>query len=394
MARNRRLGSTTIALTLLTVVTISGCSGTAQTTKGAVSAPVAPSLAGKVVETMDSGGYTYILLDDHGVKTWVAAPVMKVSVGQELKLLPGGEMLDFWSQTLNRSFDRIIFSGGLDSRGVAAPAAAKLDAGAVKTAPDAKKAPAKEAEELVMTGKVTETMDAGNYTYLCLEQDGKRSWAAVPGTTISVGDEVELLPGTPMGEFTSKTLNRTFEAIYFAGGVKMLKAAYPAVPAKAAAAAKTAPAAAAKTAAKIPAAAAGKAGAAAQLPSGHPKIDAAAAATTPPALTGLPTGHPKIDAAAQTALDEAKAATPDAAAAAPAPAPLSGKVVETANAGGYTYICLEKDAKKTWVAVPSMEVKVGEEMALAPGMVMSNFVSKSLDRTFDKIVFSSGPLAN
>ncbi len=31
---------------------------------------------------------------------------------------------------------------------------------------------------------------------------------------------------------------------------------------------------------------------------------------------------------------------------------LSGKVVETMNSGGYTYVCLEKAGKKTWVAVP------------------------------------------
>lgn len=366
MARNRRLTSTTIALTLLTVVTISGCSGPAQGTKSAVTAPVAPSLTGKVVETMDSGGYTYILLDDHGVKTWVAAPVMKVSVGQDLKLLPGGEMLEFWSQTLNRNFDRIIFSGGLDQGAVAPGAVAKV-------APSKMAAP----EETIMAGKVSETMDAGNYTYLCVEKDGKKSWAAVPGTTVGIGDEVELLPGTPMGQFTSKTLNRTFDAIYFAGGVRIIKAANPA------AAPKAAPAVAAKAA---PAAGALTSPAGAPLPAGHPKIDTAAqSASAPPVVAGLPTGHPKIDASAQ---DAAKSAAPAAVA-----VPLTGKIVETANAGGYTYLCLEKDGKKTWVAVPTMEVKVGDEITLAPGMVMSNFVSKSLDRTFDKIVFSSGPLA-
>jgi len=71
---------------------------------------------------------------------------------------------------------------------------------------------------------------------------------------------------------------------------------------------------------------------------------------------------------------------------------LSGKVVETMNAGGYTYVCLEKSGKKTWVAVPQMKVTVGQEMTFAPGAVMKNFPSKSLNRTFDSIVFSSGPM--
>ncbi len=73
---------------------------------------------------------------------------------------------------------------------------------------------------------------------------------------------------------------------------------------------------------------------------------------------------------------------------------ISGKVVETMNAGGYTYVCLEKGGQKTWVAVPEMKgVTVGKEMTFAPGQVMTNFASKSLNRTFEAIVFSSGPMA-
>lgn len=70
---------------------------------------------------------------------------------------------------------------------------------------------------------------------------------------------------------------------------------------------------------------------------------------------------------------------------------ITGKVVETMNAGGYTYVCLEKDGKKTWVAVQEMKVTVGSKMSFLPGEVMRNFASKSLDRTFDAIVFSAGP---
>ncbi len=70
---------------------------------------------------------------------------------------------------------------------------------------------------------------------------------------------------------------------------------------------------------------------------------------------------------------------------------LSGKVVETMNSGGYTYVSLEKNGKKTWVAVPQMQVTVGQEMALQPGQEMRNFTSKSLNRTFESIIFSGGP---
>jgi hypothetical protein len=60
------------------------------------------------------------------------------------------------------------------------------------------------------------------------------------------------------------------------------------------------------------------------------------------------------------------------------------------NAGGYTYVSLEKDGKKTWFAIPAAELKVGQEVTLQPGGEMRNFTSKSLNRTFESIIFSGG----
>jgi hypothetical protein len=72
------------------------------------------------------------------------------------------------------------------------------------------------------------------------------------------------------------------------------------------------------------------------------------------------------------------------------PITLSGKVVETMNAAGYTYVSLENNGKKTWVAVPATTVKVGQEVTCQPGMEMRNFTSKTLNRTFESIIFSGG----
>ena len=72
---------------------------------------------------------------------------------------------------------------------------------------------------------------------------------------------------------------------------------------------------------------------------------------------------------------------------------LTGKVVETMDAGGYTYVCLEKKGKQTWVAVPQMKVAVGSTLSFQPGSVMPNFTSSSLKRTFDRIIFSPGPVS-
>ena len=69
---------------------------------------------------------------------------------------------------------------------------------------------------------------------------------------------------------------------------------------------------------------------------------------------------------------------------------LSGKVVETMNSGGYTYVSLENSGKKTWVAIPATAVKVGQDVTCQPGMEMKNFTSKTLNRTFESIIFSAG----
>ncbi|MCP4269622.1 MAG: DNA-binding protein [Candidatus Brocadiaceae bacterium] len=74
-------------------------------------------LVGTVAETMDSGGYTYILLQTKSKMFWVAISETKVDVGQEVVLAPGFEMVEFHSKSLNRDFDSIIFSEGMVSQG-------------------------------------------------------------------------------------------------------------------------------------------------------------------------------------------------------------------------------------------------------------------------------------
>ncbi len=69
---------------------------------------------------------------------------------------------------------------------------------------------------------------------------------------------------------------------------------------------------------------------------------------------------------------------------------VSGTIVETMNASGYTYMLVESGAKKTWVAIPATTVEKGAAIKYYEGMVMQNFTSKTLDRTFDAVVFSSG----
>ncbi len=70
---------------------------------------------------------------------------------------------------------------------------------------------------------------------------------------------------------------------------------------------------------------------------------------------------------------------------------ISGKVVESMAGGAYTYALLEKDGKKTWVAMPETKVVIGQELVFYGGSEMRNFKSKTLGRTFEKIFFCNAP---
>lgn len=74
-----------------------------------------------------------------------------------------------------------------------------------------------------------------------------------------------------------------------------------------------------------------------------------------------------------------------------APAVIKGTVAETMDASGYTYIRLDDGSgKEVWAAAPKTELKVGEEVSLQGGSVMENFSSKTLNKTFEKIIFATG----
>lgn len=71
------------------------------------------TIRGTVAETMNSGGYTYLLLDRQGDKEWFAVPESLVKLGDEIQLMPGVQMGPYSSPTLKRTFDKITFSGGI-----------------------------------------------------------------------------------------------------------------------------------------------------------------------------------------------------------------------------------------------------------------------------------------
>lgn len=209
MKRTRSILATAMTLGLALALQ-SGCAGTPKVAEAPVATPpaapplqVVEALSGKVVEATKGSGYLYLRLEKDGVSTWAAiSGEYEAKVGDEVTLKPGMVMTNFKSAALDRTFDRIIFSDG------------RADAPAVKK--EKKKV---ETMSNDLSGKVVETMDAGGYTYVNLERDGKNVWVALPVTKVQVGDELAALPGMRMDKFTSKSLNRTFDVIYFSSGV-------------------------------------------------------------------------------------------------------------------------------------------------------------------------------
>ena len=69
--------------------------------------------------------------------------------------------------------------------------------------------------------------------------------------------------------------------------------------------------------------------------------------------------------------------------------PNVGKVLEVINVAGYTYLHVEGKDKKEWVAGKAGEIKEGDVVSYSKGSIMHNFFSKTLNRTFPEIIFTS-----
>ena len=73
------------------------------------------------------------------------------------------------------------------------------------------------------TGKVVSSIDASIYTYIEVSENGKTVWIAAPTVAVKKGDTIGFDEGSPMANFFSKSLNRTFEMVYFVGKAAVIK---------------------------------------------------------------------------------------------------------------------------------------------------------------------------
>lgn len=71
------------------------------------------------------------------------------------------------------------------------------------------------------SGKVTEVIDVQNYTYVQFASGKDKLWLATQKTPVKKGDVVSFADGQSMHKFHSKTLNRTFDEIYFVNSIEV-----------------------------------------------------------------------------------------------------------------------------------------------------------------------------
>ncbi|GAB3769453.1 hypothetical protein GCM10028796_34540 [Ramlibacter monticola] len=181
-------------------------------------------------------------------------------------------------------------------------------------------------------GKVLELANGGGYTYAQVQMaSGQKVWIAGSQIDVKPGAEVEWGNYGLMRDFQAKSLGRTFQEILFVD--------------------RWAP------------------------------VGQAAVAVAPHGK--FPNGQPALSA------DEMAAAAAGAGPAAAGDPSARGTVKTVTNAGGYSYIEVDQGGGKTvWVAAMETPMKAGDKVQWSGGTQMSNFTAKSLNRTFDKIIFA------
>ncbi len=67
--------------------------------------------------------------------------------------------------------------------------------------------------------------------------------------------------------------------------------------------------------------------------------------------------------------------------------PNTGTVLEVIDSSLYTYLQVSSGSGAVWLAAYRNDIAKGEAVSYTKGILRTNFHSKALNRTFDKIIF-------
>jgi hypothetical protein len=159
--------------------------------KAAVRTPAENS--GTVKSNQKAGGYSYIEVDINGEMFWLATAISNARPGDKITWKDHAVMTDFNSKALGRVFRQILFV--------------------------ARVKPASALASRSHSGTVIDSMNSAGYSYIQVEENGAQIWLAVPETRIETGQPIYWDGGTPMRNFTSQSLNRSFNEIFFVSAI-------------------------------------------------------------------------------------------------------------------------------------------------------------------------------
>ncbi|GAB4348628.1 MAG: hypothetical protein Kow006_09520 [Gammaproteobacteria bacterium] len=159
--------------------------------------PTAAINTGIVKEAKSAGGYSYLHVNVGGNDVWIAATQAQVKPGDVVSWGDYAVMRNFTSKALNQTFPVILFVSKVVPGNMAPPPANK--------------------------GKVLSVANGGGYSYLEVQVNGGKEWLAAPQTNVKVGDQVSWSGGSAMTNFSSKSLDRTFDKILFVAGVNVAR---------------------------------------------------------------------------------------------------------------------------------------------------------------------------
>jgi len=159
--------------------------------KAAVKTPAKNS--GTVKSNQKAGGYSYIAVDINGEMFWLATAISNAEPGDKIAWKDHAVMTDFNSKALGRVFKQILFVSQV------MPASALVNRS--------------------HSGTVIDSMNSAGYSYIQVEENGARVWLAAPETRIEAGQPIHWDGGAAMRNFTSKSLNRSFDEIFFVSSV-------------------------------------------------------------------------------------------------------------------------------------------------------------------------------
>lgn len=192
----------TLTILAAACLALAACGG--ETTSGgdvaAVSDEQLTGNNGQVLSVVQVPGYTYVEVRTNGRNLWLAGNPVEIAEGDIISWSDAAMMRNFESKTLGRTFEELMFVSAIYKGADGAPqAAANPNSGVVKA-----------------------TENAAGYTYMQLETEaGQVVWLATPETDMAVGTHVSWRGGSKMSNFTSSSLNRTFDEILFVQGVSV-----------------------------------------------------------------------------------------------------------------------------------------------------------------------------